>query len=76
MNKQSDKQTLATGAELTPDVFEEFRQQVKVGGAYLVSGGSSRPVWEWVDEGSERDREHQWRKHLEQMRASTQEERV
>lgn len=49
----------------------QVRQQVKVGGAYLVSGGSSRPVWEWVDEGSDRDREHQWRKRLEQMRAST-----
>ena len=49
----------------------QVRQQVKVGGAYLVSGGSSRPVWEWVDEGSDRDREHQWQKRLEQMRAST-----
>lgn len=48
----------------------QVRQQVKVGGAYLVSGGSSRPVWEWVDEGSDRDREHQWQKRLEQMRAS------
>lgn len=35
----------------------------------LVSSG--RPVWEWVDEGSDEDREHQWRKRLEQMRAST-----
>ena len=43
---------------------------MKVGGAYLVSGGSSRPVWEWVDEGSERDREHQRRKHLEQVRTA------
>ena len=48
----------------------QVRQQVKVGGAYLVSGGSSRPVWEWVDEGSERDREHQWRKRLEQTRTA------
>lgn len=49
----------------------QVRQQVKVGGAYLVSGGSSRPVWEWVDEGSDRDRKHQWQKRLEQMRSST-----
>jgi hypothetical protein len=32
----------------------QVRQQVKIGGAYLVSNG--RPVWEWVDKGSERDR--------------------
>lgn len=32
----------------------QVRQQVKHGGAYLVSSG--RPVWEWVDKGSERDR--------------------
>lgn len=35
------------------DVWQ-VRQQQKIGGAYLVSGG--RPVWEWVDEGSDRDR--------------------
>ena len=32
----------------------QVRQQVKHGSAYVVSSG--RPVWEWVDEGSERDR--------------------
>ena len=32
----------------------QVRQQKKHGSAYVVSNG--RPVWEWVDEGSERDR--------------------
>lgn len=31
-----------------------IRQQVKHGGCYVVSG--SRPVWEWVEKGSDRDR--------------------
>ena len=32
----------------------QVRQQVKHGGCYVVSNG--RPVWEWVEKGSERDR--------------------
>ena len=32
----------------------QVRQQQKHGGAYLVSNG--RPVWEWVDEDGDRDR--------------------
>lgn len=32
----------------------QVRQQKKICGAYLVSNG--RPVWEWVDKGSEQDR--------------------
>lgn len=35
---------------------------------------SHGPVFEWVDRGSDQDREHQWRKRLEQMRASTGQE--
>ena len=31
-----------------------IRQQVRHGGAYVVSNG--RPVWEWVEKGSEQDR--------------------
>lgn len=43
----------------------QVRQQKRVGeglpnaGAYIVSNG--RPVWEWVDKGSEKDRESKWR---------------
>ena len=36
------------------------------GWCHLVSSGG--PVWEWVDEGSEQDRQHQWRKRLEQIK--------
>lgn len=32
----------------------QVRQQCRAGNAYLVSNG--RPVWEWVDKGSERDK--------------------
>lgn len=32
----------------------QIRQQCRAGNAYLVSNG--RPVWEWVDKGSDRDR--------------------
>ena len=39
----------------------QIRQQCRAGNAYLVSNG--RPVWEWVDKGSERDRTSAaWRK--------------
>lgn len=43
------------------------------GRCHLVSNG--RPVWEWVDEGGESDREHQWRKRLEQIKHETQQPR-
>lgn len=39
----------------------QVRQQVRHGGAYVVSNG--RPVWEWVDKGSDRDTAAKtWRK--------------
>lgn len=46
-----------------------IRQQRRVppgmphAGAYLVGSGG-HPLWEWVEKGSERDREHQWQQRV------------
>lgn len=46
--------TLQAGDEKVVRGVTMIRQWQKHGGAYVFSNG--RPVWEWVEKGSERDR--------------------